>query len=250
MTSKIHFAGAKGDLKRIFSIVNSISDEAIFEFRRDRIIVNCHDKSITAYLDMKIKKDYFEDFDVRGSVEVGFNISEILKVIDMCTGNISISINEEILLISKSEIDVEAHVPQIHIESEEIVIPQHNYTTSAFLKVEYFKNYLPNLLGFSKFVEINVDEKIRLKVSSSSGNHITVDVPVEQLSNLNQKDRYIVVDISIMNKLFTDFDKKGNIQLKIDESLPAIELTYEEDNLYIRSLFNRLNRAEDISGLD
>lgn len=250
MASRIHFSGAKSDLKKIFSIVNSISDEALFEFKRDRITVNCHDKSKTVYLDMRIKKDYFQDFDVREPAEVGFNVSEILKIIDMCTGDISMSINEEILLLSKSETDVEAYLPQIHIESEEIIIPKHTYTTLAFLKVEYLKNYLPRILGFSKFVEIDVDEKIKLKVSSSTGYRITVDIPVEPMSSLNQKDRSIIVDISIMNKIFADFDNSGKIRLEIDESLPAIELIYEESNLYIRSLFSRLPGTEHISGLE
>ena len=96
----------------------------------------------------------------------------------------------------------------------------------------------------------DVDEKIKLKVSSSTGYRITVDIPVEPMSSLNQKDRSIIVDISIMNKIFADFDNSGKIRLEIDESLPAIELIYEESNLYIRSLFSRLPGTEHISGLE
>lgn len=237
MTSSIRLVGTRSDLKKVFSIVSSISEEAAFEFETDRIITKCYTKSRAAYLDMEIKKNYFKDFKVQEQTEIGFKISEMLKIIDICTGEISLSIDERIFLTSKNQIDVEAYIPLISIESGEIYIPKHSYSTSALLRVEYLRDYLSCILGFSRYVEISVNEKIKMKIVTSSGNHITIDVPVEPLSTLDQKDKSTVVDITTMNDIIQYFDNKRNIQLGIDNSLNTVELIYEEDNLYVRSLF-------------
>lgn len=242
MASDIYFAGTKNSLKKIFGTVSSISREAIFEFEKDLISTTCHDTSKTAYLEMKIKKNYFSEFKIEKNIEIGVNVPRMLKIIEICADKISVSINEEISVISKDKFDIEAQIPQIHIEREEIVIPKYNYTTSAILRIEHLNNNLSHLsypLKFSDFVEISVDEKIKLKAASPYGDRITIDIPVEQLSTLNQKDRSIVVSIDMINKVLSNFEDERNIRLNMDESLPTIELVYEEENLYIRSLFSR-----------
>ena len=238
----VHFIGEKNNLKMLFGIINCINEETSFKFKEDEIIINSYDKSKTVYLNMRINKDYFQTFKVKKPKEIGFNVSKMLKIIEMCTNKISILINEEIISISKKEIDIEAHLPQIYIEDNEIIIPQHEYTTSALIKIKYFKENLPNLLEFSSFIEIDTEKKIKLK-SSFWGNHVIIDLPVEPRSKLDQKDRSIIVDISVMNKIFSYLKNNNKIvQLGIDKSFSAIEFYYQEENLDIKVLFSRLNR--------
>jgi hypothetical protein len=239
MVSKVHIVGTKNNLKKIFGTINSISKEAIFSFEKGLIIIKCHDESQTAFLEMVVKKDYFQDFRIETPVEIGFNVERTFTVIGMCDETISMSINNGISIVSKGKFNIDALIPRIDVKREEIVIPDHSYTTSAILKIKYLIDTLSNTLQFSQFVEINTNEKIILKAFGTYGEHFIIDMPVEPLSTLNQKDKLIVVQGDIIKKMLSNFENQANVILNIDESLPAIELVYEEKNLHIRSLFSK-----------
>lgn len=244
MASRIYFTGTRNSLRRIFSIVNSINREAIFKFEEDLITTECHDASKTAYLEMKIRKDYFDEFRMEKKAEIGFNISRVLKVIEMCTGKISVSVNEEISIVSKHQFDIKAYIPQIHIDSGEVIIPKYSYTTSAILRIEHINNVLSNTLEFSDFIEISANKKVEVKASSPYGDRIAIDMSTEPSSNLDHKDRSIVVSTDIIKKILSNFEGRKNVRLNVDESLPTIEILYEDENLYVRSLFSRYTGEE------
>jgi len=239
MVSKVHIVGTKNNLKKIFGTVNSISKEAIFNFEKGLIIIKCHDESQTAFLQMVVKKDYFQDFRIEMPIEIGFNVQRTFTVIGMCDETISMSINDGIGIVSKGKFNIDALIPRIYVKREEIEIPDHSYTTSAILKINHLINTLSNTLEFSQFVEISTNGKIILKAFGTYGEHFIIDMPVEPLSTLNQKDRSIIVQSDIIKKMLSNFENQGNIILNIDGSLPAIELVYEEKNLHVRSLFSK-----------
>lgn len=239
MVSKVHISGTKDDLKKIFGIVKSISREAIFHFEKDCAIIKCHDESRTAFLEVRVMKDYFQDFRIERPIEIGFDVLRTFTVIEMCDGQISMSINNGISIVSKNKFDIDARIPQIYIKTEDILAPEYSYTTSAILRVKYLANNLSHTLQFSNFVEIAAKEKLILKVSAPYGEYVAISIPVESESILNQKDGVIIVGAEVINKMLSNFEKQKTVKLNIDESLPAIELIYEESNLRIRALFSR-----------
>lgn len=239
MDSKIYISGTKDNLKKIFGIVKSISKEAIFQFEKDCIVIKCHNESQTALLEVKVAKDYFQDFKIERPIGIGFDVLRTFTVLEMCNEQISMIINNGISIVSKNKSDVNARIPQIYTREEDILVPEYDYTTSAILKIEYLTNNLSHTLQFSNFVEINAKEKLILKASAPYGEYVAIGIPVESQSNLNQKDGGIVVGAEMVNKMLSNFKKQKTVKLNMDESLPAIELLYEEDNLQIKSLFSR-----------
>ena len=239
MVSKIYISGTKDNLKKIFGIVKSISKEAIFQFEKDCIVIKCHNESQTAFLEVRVAKDYFQDFRIERPVGMGFDVPGTFTVIEMCDGQISMTINNGISIVSKNKFDVNACIPRIYTKEEDILVPEYDYTTSAILRIEYLTNNLSHTLQFSNFVEITAKEKLILKVSAPYGEYVAISIPVESKSILNRKDGAIVVGAEVINKMLSNFEKQKTVKLNIDESLPAIELIYEESNLQIRALFSR-----------
>jgi len=239
MESKVHLNGTKDNFKKLIGTIRSISEEAIFHFVEEHLYIKCFDKSQTAFLELTAKKDYFQDFRIEVPIEIGMNVNRTFTIIETCGEKISMSINDGIFIASEDQFNINAFIPHILIYEEGLNVPIENYSTSAILKVKDFKSNISNLLKFSEFVEISTQEKLTIMAYGSLGEKIIIGVQVDPKSNLNQKDKAIIVKADVINKLLLNFDELRNIKLNMDESLNSIELIYQEDNLYVRSLFAR-----------
>lgn len=243
MANKAYIIGKKSDFKKLFSTVNSISEEALFHFEKDSITVKCHNKSKTALLEMMIKKNYFQKFLIEVPIEVGVNVSRMLKVIEMCGDQIHLLINDSLLIFSEDMVNVKATVPQICMKGEEIVTPTYRSFVSVVIKLDYLIKNLSHLIQFSNFVEINIRDKLTLKATSAYGERINIMIPIEPRSIIKgEKSLSIVVAIDVMKDMLSNLDIDKYIKLNVDASMPAIEMIYEEENLYIRTLFSKYIR--------
>lgn len=68
-------------LKRLFEAIQRLQDEVIFHFESDQLRIRHMDPSRVAMIDYTIKKEYFEEWDVKCPGVCCFNIEEVIKIV-------------------------------------------------------------------------------------------------------------------------------------------------------------------------
>jgi proliferating cell nuclear antigen len=68
-------------LKYLFETIHGILDEVTFQFEPERLLIRAMDPSRVCMIDYAIKKEYFEEWQVKKPGYATFNIEEVLKVV-------------------------------------------------------------------------------------------------------------------------------------------------------------------------
>ncbi|AGE54390.1 putative DNA polymerase sliding clamp 2 [Paramecium bursaria Chlorella virus NY2B] len=159
-------------IKKIFVIFNELVDIANLSFRDDGLYVQSMDTSHVSLMNLRIGKEYFEDYSVTQEATVGIKISNFIKILD-CVGNeevtISFTYDNPDELIIKSEYS-DFKMKTIDIETEEMNIPEMDIDVIIDADSGVIQKYLKNVAGFGDTVKIYThDDAVHMKTIGDIG---------------------------------------------------------------------------------
>lgn len=181
-------------LKRLFETIHGLLDEVTFQFGPDHLLIRAMDPSRVAMLDYTIKKEHFEEWEVKKPGYATFNIGEVLKVVFAAIKKdttIKLTVNpvtDKLIFTLRDSRTRTREFPLLSTDEAPEVIPRPKIQFNALFKVasKEWQDDIAEMTKASDHVEIHVtQEGVKVK---ALGDYVKAE-------NNYQKGSDILLDI-------------------------------------------------------
>jgi len=238
-----------GQLVTIFRNIKTIVTDANINISETGCYIQSMDSSHVCLIEIKIGKEWFDNFNVEIPEVIGVNCEMLFKVIDCWKEGQKITIytkNGDKLFIDfegENTITKRYALPLMNIEAEIMDIPDAEYQVDMTLRSQDFKEIIGEMVIFNDELEIMcTDEKIMLKADGDVGEMMVeikeddiLEYCVEEDCNLSVK-----YGIRYINSMCAFYRLNADVYIHSSEDKPLKmhysldELNSEECENYVR----------------
>ena len=236
----------------LFKVIKNLNNYCTLCCKKDELWIQAMDGSHVCLFDLKIKKDWFDDYEANEEI-ISFNSNIIVKILNLYSQdallNFETSKNEEFLNINLCYQDNNEKsfvIPLIDLETD-MLTPQEMESSIEFeMNTKQFDKYISEMLLFGESVEIKcIDDNLYLKCNGDEGKY-TAKIPHDNLENFevvedcNMKISASIKYFSYISKIHGIFK---TLQFKLDENAPiCIQIN---NNEYLSMLYFIAPKTED-----
>ena len=184
MVEEIEFKTVMGaTFANVVKTINNLVDEGNFHFKKDGIILRTMDPAHVALVDLKLDKDFFEDYNCEEDFYLGIDLDELSKIASRVkdVDNLTISLIEEgkkLSLKFTGETTRIFTLPSISLEQEDLSRLEIDYNVKTAIDSRLLKQAIQDAITASEYTIISGDEN-GLKIQAK-GERRTVDVLFEK----------------------------------------------------------------------
>ena len=242
---KISIKGEKNTFLLIFEAISTVIDEGTIYFEKEKLYTRGMNDSHTIFLKLEVNPKIFKEYNNESpnELQISLNFKSIKSILDKCENEVIMIFGDEIVVSSQNKFYIEAHIPQMSSESELIKMPEYKYSSELYIKSEDLKK-IKEILDFSEFIELNVSDKLTVKVIGAAGEIIKIGITPESNSKMDRKDDSIRINGDFLRNILNIFDSSYLLKLNLDKSKNTIEIIYEKELIYIKFMISVENNEE------
>lgn len=225
----------------MFSNLKAEYKETNLYFRTDGLYLQMMDASQISMVELNIKKEWFDHYDITIDQIFGVHIETFDKILSCIDKNYTIELNIQEntdklnIVLSDGKIIKDYDMNLIDLDTEIFDIPEVEYTADIILESSVFKDYITELILFGDDLNLVCNEKeIVLSSEGDDGKSKIIinqdyleEYGIEEEANINLSFSIKIIKI-ISN--FVKLNKLTNIHVSEDKPL-KIEYNLDEGEL-------------------
>jgi len=225
----------------MFSNLKAEYKETNLYFRTDGLYLQMMDASQISMVELNIKKEWFDQYDITIDQIFGVHIETFDKILSCIDKNYTIELNIQEntdklnIVLSDGKIIKDYDMNLIDLDTEIFDIPEVEYTADIILESSVFKDYITELILFGDDLNLVCNEKeIVLSSEGDDGKSKIIinqdyleEYGIEEEANINLSFSIKIIKI-ISN--FVKLNKLTNIHVSEDKPL-KIEYNLDEGEL-------------------
>ena len=225
----------------MFSNLKAEYKETNLYFRTDGLYLQMMDASQISMVELNIKKEWFDQYDITIDQVFGVHIETFDKILSCIDKNYTIELNIQEntdklnIVLSDGKIIKDYDMNLIDLDTEIFDIPEVEYTADIILESSVFKDYITELILFGDDLNLVCNEKeIVLSSEGDDGKSKIIinqdyleEYGIEEEANINLSFSIKIIKI-ISN--FVKLNKLTNIHVSEDKPL-KIEYNLDEGEL-------------------
>jgi DNA polymerase III sliding clamp (beta) subunit (PCNA family) len=210
----------------ILKILESLNDDVIFNFQKDKLFIRISDRSNVTLLILNIDKSFFDEYKIKENVYC-IDISNFIKIVrKVGKKEVSIDLDSDFIIL-KNEKD-EFKMNYYSIPADERSIPNPDYSNIWNVESSEFFSSVEDLLEFFQIGCFSSKDNLTISVKSHGVEGKTLIESKKEKS----KDCSCYYDLSYINILSGIKELYNNIIFKFGEDVPCcIEGKSDEVNL-------------------
>ena len=225
----------------MFNNLKAEYKETNLYFRTDGLYLQMMDASQISMVELNIKKEWFDQYDITIDQVFGVHIETFDKILSCIDKNYTIELNIQEntdklnIVLSDGKIIKDYDMNLIDLDTEIFDIPEVEYTADIILESSVFKDYITELILFGDDLNLVCNEKeIVLSSEGDDGKSKIIinqdyleEYGIEEEANINLSFSIKIIKI-ISN--FVKLNKLTNIHVSEDKPL-KIEYNLDEGEL-------------------
>jgi proliferating cell nuclear antigen len=222
----------KGIFISIFHILKNSSTEIHATFDIEQLHIQGMDKSHICLFDLKLKKHWFEKYEVSSKDEICFNANNFYSIINTKSDEQTLVIKKEtndfllielVNLIKNSDYNKYFSMPLLDYEYDEMNIPSTDYDAEFSLPSKRVTDMLTQLSNFGDDINIKCsDDCIDFKTNGTSG-EMRVNIPVDDMSSygvVEGEEVNLSYSLLYINKMCITNKLTSEIEFSISKDCP------------------------------
>ena len=181
----------------LFQVLKNCSSLINCTFNTDCLHIQGMDKSHICLFDVKIQKNWFENYNVSENIQICFDSNVFYSIISTKSDNQDLIIqydndNVDVLHIHfspqntvKGELNKFFKIPLAEYEYEELNIPNVEYDAEFTLSSKQISDIFSQLSNFGNDIIFKCSEEDISLTTNGIGGEMRVDIPIDDLSSSN-----------------------------------------------------------------
>ena len=231
------------ELTKVFSAIGHITDEATLYFKPSGLEIREADNSTISMLSVALQPSLLTEYIANQEVKAGVNLTNLNKMLKTLPKKSDITISVTDISLEIRAENKTYSVPIIEHKSQIDKEPNIEFTNSISFNTAEFKEALKDLSQIDNYAHINISNG--LINFSAEGDAGSVE---NEYSNRDIKSTAPITNlcfnITEMQKLIKEADKKGNIELYLKNGEP-LKVVYELAGQKLRGFLAPYMESED-----
>jgi len=241
----------------LFQVLKNCSSLINCTFNTDLLHIQGMDKSHICLFDVKLQKNWFENYDVSESIQICFDSNVFHSIISTKSDNQDLIIrfdndNADLLHIHfspqnavKGEFNKFFKIPLAEYEYEELHIPNVEYDAEFTLSSKQISDIFSQLSNFGNDIIFKCSEEEISLTTIGIGGEMRVDIPIDDLSTysiVEGEEIVLTYSLTYINKMCITNKLSTDIEFYISNECPMkIHYNLGDDSSMIFYMAPKMN---------